>query len=146
VQCRYEALTGLTSSFLQRDVCPSPEHPALVSRVDGGAFNPYVMQGRHLDRSKGSYCLNLLLFLSAILSALTGVISGGRVAEVQVERSYGAGAQAQQAKAVLVAPMRAVRSWLALAAGWFSAIDLPSIRAHAAPSALAPLYLDKPRE
>lgn len=91
--------------------------------------------------------MNLLLFLSAILSALTGVMSGGRVAEVQVERSYGADAQAQQADAVLVAPMQAVRSWLALAAGWSSlAIVMPSIGAIAAPSPRAPLYLDKPRE
>ncbi|MEG3122926.1 hypothetical protein [Sphingomonas sp. GB1N7] len=91
--------------------------------------------------------MNLLLFLSAILSALTGVISGGRVAEVQVERSYGASAQAQASSVVLIAPVRAIRSWLALAGVWASpAATMLSIVTAAAPTALAPLYLDKPRE
>ncbi|KQS04506.1 hypothetical protein ASG11_09815 [Sphingomonas sp. Leaf357] len=91
--------------------------------------------------------MNLLLFLSAILSALTGVMSGGRVAEVQVERSYGAGAEAQAASVVRLAPVRAIRSWLALAGGWASpAVAMPAIATVAAPTATAPLYLDKPRE
>lgn len=91
--------------------------------------------------------MNLLLFLSAILSALTGVMSGGRVTEVQVERSYGVGAQAQAAAVVRLAPVRAIRSWLALADDWASpAMAMPSFSLVAAISASAPLYLDKPRE
>ena len=91
--------------------------------------------------------MNLLLFLSAILSALTGVISGGRVADVQVERSYGATAQAQQGAVARLAPALRVRAWLALAGDPVSpAVAMAVLPVMAAPSASIPLYLDKPRE
>lgn len=91
--------------------------------------------------------MNLLLFLSAILSALTGVISGGRVADVQVERSYGATAQAQQGAVARLAPALAVGAWLALAGGPASpATAMLVLPVLAAPSAAVPIYLDKPRE
>jgi hypothetical protein len=91
--------------------------------------------------------LNLLLFLSAILSALTGVISGGRVADVQVERSYGGSAEARAGATVSVAPIRAVRSWLARASEWPLAAAATFSRVPAtAPFESAPIYLSKPRE
>ena len=89
--------------------------------------------------------MELLLFLSALLSALTGAISGVRAPEVQVHQAYVAGAQTTAARAM---PARAVRSWLALAGGWHSpAADiLHGIPAAPALFAAIPRYLDKPRE
>ncbi len=91
--------------------------------------------------------MNLLLFLSAILSALTGVISGGRVADVQVERSYGGPADAGHGVAMIVAPAGAVRPWVVLAAGWTVAASVAApITLAAAPVSAAPIYLNKRRE
>ena len=91
--------------------------------------------------------MNLLLFLSAILSALTGVISGGRVADVQVERSYGGLADAGHGVALTVAPVEAVRPWLALAGGRsVAASAVAPIALAAAPVSAAPIYLNKRRE
>ena len=91
--------------------------------------------------------MNLLLFLSAILSALTGVISGGRVADVQVERSYGGLAEAGTGVAMTVAPAEAVRSWLALAGDWTVAASVTApVTVVRAPVSAAPIYLNKRRE
>lgn len=89
--------------------------------------------------------MELLLFLSALLSALTGAISGVRTPEVQVHQAYVAGAQTAAAKAM---PARAVRAWLALAGGWQSpAADiLHGVPAGPALFAAIPRYLDKPRK
>ena len=91
--------------------------------------------------------VNLLLFLSAILTALTGAISGGRVADVQVQSSYGAEARSGQAAMAAVAPSRIVRYWLSLADVWTSATtELHSIIVPSMRVATTPIYLDKPRE
>ncbi len=88
--------------------------------------------------------MELLLFLSAILSALTGAISGVRAPEAQMHQAYVAGAQATAARAM---PARAVRAYLALADGWESRAtrDLPAIAVAPALFAPIPRYLDKPR-
>jgi len=89
--------------------------------------------------------MELLLFLSALLSALTGAISGVRAPEAQVHQTYVAGAQAAAARAL---PARAVRAHLALAAGWQlpAAAILHSVHVGPALFAAIPRYLDKPRE
>ena len=89
--------------------------------------------------------MELLLFLSALLSALTGAISGVRAPEAQVHQAYVAGAQTAAARAV---PARAVRAHLALAAGWQSpaTATLHTVQVGPALFAAIPLYLDKPRE
>ena len=89
--------------------------------------------------------MELLLFLSAILSALTGAISGVRAPEAQVHQAYVAGAQTAAAQAM---PARAVRAHLALAGGWQSPAASIFHNVHAGPALFAaiPLYLDKPRE
>ena len=92
--------------------------------------------------------MELLLFLSALLSALTGAISGVRAPEMQVHQSCGAVAAAQAVTVAQAVPTRTVRSWLALAGGWQS----PAARLYGAvptsPALFAaiPRYLDKPRE
>lgn len=91
--------------------------------------------------------MNLLLFLSAILTALTGAISGGRVADVQVQSSYGAETRGGQAAMAVVAPAHIVRHWLSLADAWSSAATvLPSIIVSTPRVTTTPIYLDKPRE
>jgi len=89
--------------------------------------------------------MELLLFLSALLSALTGAISGVRTPEVQVHQAYVAGAQTAAAQAM---PARAARTWLALADGWRSpaADSFHGTHAGPAPFAAIPRYLDKPRK
>ena len=90
--------------------------------------------------------MELLLFLSAILSALTGVISGGRVAETQVHQTCGVSVAAQVVAAqVRAAPL--VRSYLALAGGWaMPVLAAPDgFRYGLASFPAVPRYLDKPR-
>jgi hypothetical protein len=92
--------------------------------------------------------MELLLFLSALLSALTGAISGVRAPEMQVHQACGTAAAAQTVAATQAAPIRSVRTWLALAGGWQS----PAARLYDAVTtgpalfAAIPRYLDKPRE
>ena len=92
--------------------------------------------------------MELLLFLSALLSALTGAISGVRVPEAQVHQACGAIAAAQSVAAVQAAPIRMVRAWLALAGSWQSPAARLSGAINTGPALFAaiPLYLDKPRE
>jgi hypothetical protein len=89
--------------------------------------------------------MELLLFLSALLSALTGAISGVRAPEAQMHQAYVAGAQTAAARAM---PARAVRAYLALAGGWQSPAADILHGSHAGPALFAaiPRYLDKPRE
>jgi hypothetical protein len=85
--------------------------------------------------------MNLLLILSALLSALTGAISGVRAPAAQY--------QAVQARAVQASAPRAVRTTPTVVAA-----ALPSLRVLAAAAlpagfaltALAPLYMDRRRE
>lgn len=92
--------------------------------------------------------MELLLFLSALLSALTGAISGVRAPEMQVHQTCGAVAVEQAVTAAQAVPTRSARHWLALAGGWQS----PAARVYGAvptsPASFAaiPRYLDKPRE
>lgn len=83
--------------------------------------------------------MQLLLFLSAMLSALTGVISGVRVVEPQVERC----ASVARGNAVVAARtvMRQARSWLALAVRPMSHLSFERF----APAAPVPLYLSRLR-
>jgi hypothetical protein len=89
--------------------------------------------------------MELLLFLSALLSALTGAISGVRAPEVQAHQAYVAAARTAVTRA---APARIAQTYLALAGGWQSpAADiLHGVHAGAALFAPIPRYLDKPRE
>ena len=89
--------------------------------------------------------MELLLFLSALLSALTGAISGVRAPEAQVHQAYVAGAQTAAAQAM---PARTVRAHLALAGGWQSPVAATFHSIHVGPVLFdaIPLYLDKPRE
>ena len=92
--------------------------------------------------------MELLLFLSALLSALTGAISGVRAPEMQVHQACGTAAAAQTVTAAHAVPTRAVRSWLALAGGWQSPVVrlYGAVAASPALFAAIPRYLDKPRE
>ena len=92
--------------------------------------------------------MELLLFLSALLSALTGAISGVRAPEMQVHRSCGSAVAAQTITVAQIAPARAIRGWLALADAWKSpaAAIYPAVAARPALFAAIPRYLDKPRE
>ena len=89
--------------------------------------------------------MELLLFLSALLSALTGAISGVRAPEAQVHQAYVAGAQTAAVQAM---PARTVRAHLALAGGWQSPALVLLHSVHVGPALFAaiPRYLDKPRE
>jgi MFS family permease len=92
--------------------------------------------------------MELLLFLSALLSALTGAISGAHAPEMQVHQTCGAAAVAQAVTAVQAVPARPVRGWLALAGGWQSPAARLYSAINAAPALFATIarYLDKPRE
>ena len=92
--------------------------------------------------------MELLLFLSALLSALTGAISGVRAPDMRVHQACGAAATAQAVTAAQAIPTRSVRSWLVLADGWQSpaAGILHTVYVGPAFFAAIPLYLDKPRE
>ncbi|MEO9133125.1 MAG: hypothetical protein ABI240_18205 [Sphingomonas sp.] len=92
--------------------------------------------------------MELLLFLSALLSALTGAISGVRAPEAQVHQACGVIAGSHAAETVQVAPLRAVRAYLALAGGWQSRATGILHSPYVGPALFAaiPLYLDKPRE
>ena len=83
--------------------------------------------------------MQLLLFLSAMLSALTGAISGVRVVEPQVERcaSVSQGGAVVAARAVV----GHVRSWLVLAVRPAMLVSFERFTL-AAP---APLYLSRLR-
>jgi len=65
--------------------------------------------------------LELLLFLSALLTALTGAVSGVRAPEAQVHQSCGAIASLKAVPAARLAPACRMRHWLALA-------ETPSLR------------------
>ena len=92
--------------------------------------------------------MELLLFLSALLSALTGAISGVRAPEMRVHQACGAAATAQAVTAAQAIPTRSVRSWLVLADGWQSpaASLYGAVTTGPALFAAIPRYLDKPRE
>ena len=83
--------------------------------------------------------MQLLLFLSAMLSALTGAISGVRVVEPQIERS----ASVARGRGVVAAPavVRWARSWLALAVRPMTNVSFAGF-ALVAP---VPLYLSRLR-
>ncbi len=91
--------------------------------------------------------MELLLFLSALLTALTGAISGVRAPETQFHQSAGpvAGAQAKSAATARIA--RPAKSYLALVAAPRGAVTAmaPVALPVLALIAAAPLYLSKPR-
>ncbi|GAA0315774.1 hypothetical protein GCM10009087_27830 [Sphingomonas oligophenolica] len=92
--------------------------------------------------------MELLLFLSALLSALTGAISGVRAPEMQVHQACGSVTATQTVAVAQAASIRPVRSWLALAGGWQSPAShlFSAVTTGPALFAVIPRYLDKPRE
>ena len=92
--------------------------------------------------------MELLLFLSALLTALTGAISGVRAPEAQVHQACGTTVGAPASATARAAPIRSVRTWLTLARGLTSPAARSLHTGDAAPALFAaiPLYLDKPRE
>ncbi|MDB5707016.1 MAG: hypothetical protein JWN66_4132 [Sphingomonas bacterium] len=91
--------------------------------------------------------MELLLFLSALLTALTGAISGARAPEAQTHQVCGAVGAVQAATAVRVVPARAIRTYLALVPGLESRAvkAVPAFPVATALFAAIPRYLDKPR-
>jgi hypothetical protein len=92
--------------------------------------------------------MQLLLFISALLSALTGAISGVRAPEAQFHQSAGAIAGAQASVTAQVASVRQVRSYLALVTEprFAVTVAMPPVSPNLAIFAPVPLYLSKPRE
>jgi len=91
--------------------------------------------------------MELLLFLSAILSALTGAISGVRAPETQIHQTCVAGSASCAVASAHVTSVKQVRSYLVLAPGWTlrSRVSYPSIRLFPADIVSMPLYLGKLR-
>jgi hypothetical protein len=91
--------------------------------------------------------MELLLFLSALLTALTGAISGARAPEAQMHQACGAVAAVHAAAAVRATPARPVRTYLALVPGVESRAvkAVPPLSVAPALFAAIPRYLDKPR-
>lgn len=91
--------------------------------------------------------MELLLFLSAILSALTGAISGVRAPETQIHQACVAGNRTSAAALADVTPVQQIRSYLVLASGWTprNRQAYPSIRIFPAGIVTMPLYMDKLR-
>jgi len=91
--------------------------------------------------------MELLLFLSAILSALTGAISGVRAPETQIHQACVATSRTCAVASGHVAPTQRVRTYLALASGWTppSRQAYSAIRVSPAGIVSMPLYLDKLR-
>lgn len=83
-----------------------------------------------------------LLFFSAILSALTGVVTGVRAPDVQVECQSVAAARAQVA---LPARVLRIAGHLHLASGFVEAPVFPLSSLALPVIAPARLYLDRPR-
>ncbi|MGH6613270.1 hypothetical protein [Sphingomonas sp.] len=92
--------------------------------------------------------MQLLLFLSALLSALTGAISGVRAPEAQFHQSAGAVAGAQASATVRHAAVRQLRTWLALVIepGFATTASVQVAAPDLAIFAAFPLYLSKLRE
>ena len=92
--------------------------------------------------------MQLLLFISALLSALTGAISGVRAPEAQFHQSAGALAGAQASVTAQVASVRQARSYLALVTEprFAATVTVPLFSPDLAIFAPVPLYLSKPRK
>ena len=85
--------------------------------------------------------MNLLLFLSALLSALTGVVGGGRVADVPQYEAI-----AVRAVRVVAVPAHATARPVTVMPGLDDVASLPVIASFAAPAPPAPLYAGRRRE
>jgi hypothetical protein len=90
--------------------------------------------------------LELLLFLSALLTALTGAVSGARAPEAQIHQSCGAIAGTQRTTTTTrLHQVRPAKDYLAFA-GKFLPSAVPSLSTMVvAQAASFPIYLDKPR-
>lgn len=91
--------------------------------------------------------MELLLVLSAILSALTGAISGVRAPETQIHQACVAGNSACAVASAHVMPIQRPRTYLVLASGWTprSRQTYALIRVFSTGIVSMPLYLDKLR-
>ena len=110
--------------------------------MDECRANPYV-RARPTAHRPQDIRLELLLILSAMLTALTGAMTGTRAAQAQTQQNCTVAVAGTATTARLAVPSD--RSWLALAAVWAIETSVP-ILAIDMPVRAFGIHMDKRRE